>query len=347
MENAVLKSTQFRREREPSWRELETLLEKLRKGSPRSLTPQELTRLPTLYRGALSSLSVARAISLDQGLLAYLESLANRAYFQIYGPRASFAAVAMGFLRHGFPQAIRQLKGPVLLGIGLTAIAAIAGYFLCRANPEWYYTLMPDAMADGRVPTATTEELRKYLYETNTPTGDILSAFASWLFVHNAGIGIVCFALGFAFGLPTALLLIQNGLMLGAFIALYETHGLGIEIGGWLAVHGTTELLAVALCGGAGFGLARAILFPGVASRLAALAEAGRVAGQIALGCVLMLVIAGALEGYARQLVVTLWARYAIGGLMLAFWIFYFLQPLPPARSGESGGRESGDDDDR
>jgi hypothetical protein len=79
MDSAVLKSTQFRREREPSWRELEDLLEKLRRGSPRSLTPHELTRLPTLYRGALSSLSVARSISLDQGLLAYLESLANRA----------------------------------------------------------------------------------------------------------------------------------------------------------------------------------------------------------------------------------------------------------------------------
>lgn len=343
MDSAVLKSTQFRREREPSWRELEALLERLRKGSPRSLTPHELTRLPTLYRGALSSLSVARSISLDQSLLAYLESLANRAYFQIYGPRATFAGVAAGFLRHGFPRAVRRLGGPVLLGIGLTAIAALAGYFLCRANAEWYYTLMPGGMTEGRVPTASTEELRKYLYENETPPGDMLSVFASYLFVHNAGIGLVCFALGFAFGLPTALLLVQNGLMLGAFIALYAGHGLGVELGGWLAVHGTTELLAVALCGGAGFGLARAILFPGAHSRLASLAQAGRVAGQIALGCVLMFVIAGALEGYARQLVVALWARYAIGGLMLLFWAMYFLQPLPPAGVDDLGA-ESDDD---
>src|SRR6195256_3460430 len=103
MESAVLKSTQFRREREPSWRELETLLEKLRKGSPRSLTPHELTRLPTLYRGALSSLSVARSISLDQSLLAYLESLANRAYFQIYGPRTTLLRVVIDFAMRGFP----------------------------------------------------------------------------------------------------------------------------------------------------------------------------------------------------------------------------------------------------
>jgi uncharacterized membrane protein SpoIIM required for sporulation len=329
MDSTLLKSTQFRREREPSWRELEALLEKLRKGSPRSLSPQELTRLPTLYRGALSSLSVARAISLDQSLLAYLESLANRAYFQIYGPRAGFGRVALDFIRRGFPAAVQKLGRPVLLGLALTFLPALAGYWLCIGNAEWYYTLMPDAMADGRVPTASAEELRKYLYETEVPGGDLLSAFASFLFVHNAGIGIACFALGFAFGLPTALLLIQNGLMLGAFVALYVGHGLGVEIGGWLIIHGSTELLAVALCGGAGLALARGLLFPGAKTRLAALAESGRTAGQVALGCVLMLVIAGALEGYARQLVVTLWARYAIGLLMLLFWALYFLQPIP------------------
>lgn len=330
MESAVLKSTQFRREREPSWRELEDLLEKLRRGSPRSLTPQELTRLPTLYRGALSSLSVARSISLDQSLLAYLESLANRAYFQIYGPRKGFGAVAYAFVRRGFPAAMQQLKGPILLAVLLTVIAALAGYFLCMNNAEWYYTLMPESAAQGRMPTSSTAELRAILYDGDTAAGDYLSAFASFLFVHNAGIGIICFALGFAFGLPTALLLIQNGLMLGAFVALYVSHGLGLDIGGWLIIHGSTELLAIAIAGGAGFAIGGAVLFPGGKTRLAALADTGRTAGQVALGCVLMFCVAGMLEGFARQWVVTIWARYAIGGLMLVFWIFYFCQPLPP-----------------
>ena len=337
MESAVLKSTQFRREREPGWRELETLLEKLRKGSPRSLTPQELTRLPTLYRGALSSLSVARSISLDQSLLAYLESLANRAYFQIYGPRKGFFAVAGAYLRRGFPAAVQALKGPILLSILVSAIAALAGYSLCMGDAEWYYTLMPEGMAQGRMPTSTAEELRAILYDDDKAPGDLLSAFASFLFVHNAGIGIICFALGFAFGLPTALLLIQNGLMLGAFVALYAGHGLGPEIGGWLIIHGSTELLAIALAGGAGFALGGALLFPGNKSRLAALAETGRTAGQVALGCVLMFCIAGLLEGYARQWVVTLWARYAIGGFMLLFWALYFFQPLPRPSEDEAG----------
>ncbi len=53
----------------------------------RSLSLDELQRLPILYRAALSSLSVARTIALDRNLLLYLENLALRAYLAVYGPR--------------------------------------------------------------------------------------------------------------------------------------------------------------------------------------------------------------------------------------------------------------------
>ena len=37
-----------------------------------------------------------------------------------------------------------------------------------------------------------------------------------------------------------------------------------------------------------------------------------------------MLLVAGLLEGFARPLVTDVSTRYAIGGVMLAFWIVYF-----------------------
>ena len=79
MKRATLKSSQFRKEREASWRELDALVARMEQRSGVALEPSELMRLPTLYRAALSSLSVARAISLDRSLLGYLENLANRA----------------------------------------------------------------------------------------------------------------------------------------------------------------------------------------------------------------------------------------------------------------------------
>src|SRR5271156_1385851 len=83
-----LKSFRFRAEREADWRRLETLLNKAEGRSAAALSDEELLAMPVLYRATLSSLSVARATSLDQSLVDYLESLATRAYFFVYGTRA-------------------------------------------------------------------------------------------------------------------------------------------------------------------------------------------------------------------------------------------------------------------
>ena len=66
----------------------ESHLSQIERGGMRSLGAPDLLRLPSLYRATLSSLSTARSISLDRNVVAYLESLAARAYFHIYGTRS-------------------------------------------------------------------------------------------------------------------------------------------------------------------------------------------------------------------------------------------------------------------
>ena len=134
--------------------------------------------------------------------------------------------------------------------------------------------------------------------------------------------------------MPTALLMLYNGLILGAFSALYGSRDLTVELWGWLSIHGTTELFAIILCGGAGLHIASGILFPGTHGRLETLARNGRRAGIIVIGTVLMFFIAGLLEGFARQLVTDTWARYTIGGGALLCWMLYFWRA---GRSGEHG----------
>lgn len=59
-----------------------------------------------------------------------------------------------------------------------------------------------------RVPGATAEVLRQGLFSKTGEEG--LSIFATYLFNHNASIAIMCFALGFAFGVPSLMLLVQT-----------------------------------------------------------------------------------------------------------------------------------------
>jgi uncharacterized membrane protein SpoIIM required for sporulation len=159
---------------------------------------------------------------------------------------------------------------------------------------------------------------------------EMLEAFAAFLFSHNSQVAIFCFALGFAFGLPTAMLLVYNGLSLGAFLALFSSRGLGFEIGGWLFIHGTTELFAIILAGAAGLRIGWAVVFPGQQARLQAASHAGRTAAIAMAGVVLMLLAAGLLEGVGRQEITSDLARYGIGSAALLLWLLFYYAPRRP-----------------
>jgi len=324
-EDLELKSHRFRAQREADWRRLEALLNKAQGGQARRLTDEELLELPLLYRAAMSSLSVARATSLDASLIAYLESLATRAYFFVYGARTNLRERLTRFFGRDWPMAVRSLWVETLVSAAILVTASLAGYWLVLRDPDWYGAIMPSAMTEGRDPTATTAFLKHVLYSDDGRQN--LSAFATFLFTHNAQVSIFAFALGFAFCIPTALLIGDNGLSLGALGALYASRGLGFQLGGWLFIHGTTELLATVLAGAAGFRIGWAVIFPGARSRLDAAAAAARTAGAVMAGVVVMLIMAGILEGVGRQTIKLDWARYAIGGTMLGLWLAYFYLP--------------------
>ena len=337
MPTVQLTSHKFRRERESTWRDLERLVAKAERRGLGRLDSAELLRLPVLYRATVSSLSVARAISLDRNLTQYLESLSCRAYFLVYGARASVTGGVAGFFLGRFPAAVRAARWHLLAAAVALAIGAATAFALVTANQHWFYLFVPAELAGDRTPAASTGVLRRSLAEPETPPAERLWTFATFLFTHNARIGMLAFALGFAFGVPTLVLLFYNGLILGSFAALYAACDLTLELGGWLAVHGTTELLAIALCGAAGLQLGASLAFPGRYARLEALARSGRRAAGIVLGAVAMFLIAGLLESFARELVVDTTLRYAIGGGALLLWSVYFLG-AGRGRGGPEGG---------
>lgn len=325
MRDLQLKSQRFRAERQEDWRRLGVLIDKAEARGISSLSDADLLALPVLYRSALSSLSVARSISLDQDLTAYLESLSTRAYFFLYGTRANLLERIGRFFTYSWPKAAQVLWRETLVGVVLTIVGVVAAYVLISQDVDWFYSVIPPEMAQGRDPTASTAALRSTLYSQHD--GDSLSVFATFLFTHNAQVALFAFALGFAFCLPTAFLLIYNGCMLGAMLALFGSRGLGYQLGGWLSIHGVTEMLAVTLAGAAGFHIGWAIAFPGAQNRMEAAATAGKRAAVLMAGVVIMLIVAGGLEGFGRQLIHNDELRYGIGFGIGLFWLIYLYLP--------------------
>jgi uncharacterized membrane protein SpoIIM required for sporulation len=324
-ELVLVNASRFRAAHELDWQRLDGIVTRIERRGIGALTENDLLMLPLLYRSALSSLSVARETSLDRALVTYLEALCTRAYFQIYGVPTSFWTQLKDFFLRGWPHMVQLLWRETLVSLLLTLVAAIAGFLVVMHDATSFYAIFPDSLAGGRDPAASADALRATLYNKDEQNG--LAVFATFLFTHNAQIAIFSFALGFAFAIPTVLLIVYNGLMLGAFLAVFAAKGLMFPAGGWLAIHGTTEIFAIILSGAAGFRIGTAIAFPGRAARTDFAFAVGRQASVAMAGAVIMLILAGLLEGIGRQTVQSDFARYAIGIAVLVGWLVYFYMP--------------------
>lgn len=332
-EQPQLKSSQFRREREAGWRELEALVDRAERHGIESLDAADLHRLPILYRNALSSLSVAQAISLDRNLLDYLENLCARAYLSVYVLRRDFSRLLRDYITTIFPQLVRRYAWHIVASALFLLLGIFVGMFLTLQDSDRFYVFVSEALQQGRTPTASTQDLREVLYGDGGGWGAQLWTFATFLFTHNARIGMLAFSLGFAVGVPVFYLLFFNGLTLGALAALYDSRGLSLDFWGWVLPHAVTELFAVVLCGGAGLVVAQSVVAPGSYRRLQNLAHHGRQAGVIVLGAVVLFFLAALVEGIFRQTVQSIAVRYTLATLSVVGWTWYF------TRAGRGGAR--------
>ena len=320
---AVLRSDRFRLEREADWIRLEAIVNRMEKGKAGRLSDEDVLALPTLYRTLLSSLSIARENSLDAGLIDYLEGLALRSYFLVYGTQTSFARWLGSFFGGGWSRAVRAIQLDIWIALFVMIAGAAVGYILVAGDSDWFYALVPGNFSDARVPGASEQALRDTLFGGQEEDG--LGVFAAFLFSNNAQVAILAFALGFAFAIPSILLLIHNMALLGAMLWVFAQRGLTVDFIGWLSIHGTTELFAILLAGAAGIHVGRSIAFPGARSHLKAASDAGKRAALVMAGVIIMLICAGLLEGFARQLIDNTAGRFSVGGGMLLLWLIYFV----------------------
>jgi uncharacterized membrane protein SpoIIM required for sporulation len=319
-------SAQFRRDREASWRELDKLATTIEQRGLGALGADALSRLPTLYRAALSSLSVARAVCLDRNLLDHLESLTARAHLCVYGPREGVAAAIGRFLRVTFPASVRAAAPQLLTALSTLLLGFWIAFTLCSERlDDTYFYFIDSHRAQGRDPAASVEQLRATLFDDGSNDSGALSAFAAFLWSHNSRVTLLAFGLAILGGVPGLLIVLITGFELGAMSALFHARGLAVEWWSWILPHGITELFAILLGTAAGLRLAQGLVFSGPHGRLGTMSQRGREAGPLVFGAILLLFLAGQIEGIFRQAVQDVPVRYLLAAATAALWTVYFL----------------------
>jgi uncharacterized membrane protein SpoIIM required for sporulation len=190
------------------------------------------------------------------------------------------------------------------------------------------YALLPPS--EIRTPGATKEQLLEILRHGRDQRGGQKFFFASFLFANNLKVGMLAMGLGLLAAVPTVFLMLYNGMIMGAFIAVHVQAGVGLEAWAWILPHGITELGAIVLCGGVGLMLGVAVIGPGRRSRSDSLLHSGREAALTIIGTAGMLVLAALIESYLRQSHLSTAMRLAFAAGSVLFWALYVARGFVP-----------------
>lgn len=294
----------FVQARRGAWERLEALAARL---GHDPLTAAEVEELDRLYRRTAGDLAWARAAFPGSDAEGYLAQVTARAFGLTHRQRRGLGALA-ALYRDEIPRAFAQVRGAFLLAAALLGAGVAAGALAVAVEPGAAELLVPasirESVAEGRVWTR-----------------DLLSVSpgfgGSWVIRNNVTVASLAFVGGLALGLPTAALLVSNGLVLGAVAALAWRGGQGSSFLAFLSAHGPAELVALLLAAAAGLRLAGALLLPGEAPRGALLAARGREGGRLLAAVVPLLVLVGVVEvTVSPAAAFPPWARAALGAAL-------------------------------
>jgi uncharacterized membrane protein SpoIIM required for sporulation len=306
----------------PAWDELERLVNKARK-SMRRMTPEERSRLDVLYRRTTIHLSQVATRTSDRRLTRYLNDLTAAAHGLIYLPPKKSLFEGIGGLIESFARSLARHWKHHAISAALLLGGALLAYFAAMADPLAAYALWP--RSDPRQPGSTHEQLLEFLRHGRNQAGGTKFLFASFLFSHNLKVGLLSMATGVLAAIPTVLLMIYNGMILGVFVAIHRQAGIDAELWAWILPHGITELGAIILCGGAGLMLGQAVVAPGLSTRTEALSRAGQETGITCIGVAGMLCFAAVIESYLRQSHLSTTARLLFAAGSAVFWTLFIV----------------------
>lgn len=273
-----------------SWERLDELAARTR-GNAEALSAGELYELGRLYQIATSDLALAQRDFPNHQITRYLNQLVGRSHALLYREEPMRRQQLRRFYGEGFPRLYRALLPFTSLAFLLFLLPGVIAFFVVWQSPESIYTLLGRDIA----PLVHTVEEGE-LWTEIAPT--VRSAAAATILTNNIGVMFYAFAGSLTGGLLTLYVMLFNGLSLGAIFGLLQFHGMSLGLAEFVLAHGPVELSVIFLSGGCGLYVADGLLRPGLLSRQASLTERARVAVQLILGSVPLLIGAGLIEGF-------------------------------------------------
>jgi uncharacterized membrane protein SpoIIM required for sporulation len=287
----------FLRQQRAVWEALDRELLRYERDRLFRPTVEDSLLLFDLYEKCIADLGRLQE-TVQPELTNYLSSVVARAYGQIHSHRRRRRFRPKHWLFQTIPTTFRARFTPFLLAVLLTAVGGSLGATLMVVDRSAKQTLMP---FQGLL-NDPAKRVRQEEESHGKQLAGVKATFAASLIANNIRVALFAIACGITFGAGTILILLGNGIMLGAVAFDYVHAGEARFLLGWLLPHGVIEIPAILVAGQAGLILASALI--GWHSREARGDRLRSVAGDVTTlaGCAaLMLCWAGIVEGFVSQ----------------------------------------------
>lgn len=279
--------------------------------------PDEMARQ---FTELVNDLGYAKTFYPQSRVTDYLNHLAARIYLNIYRNKKEERSRVGQFVKTELPLVLYKHRRALLYSFLLFLCFSLIAAFSAAHDEQFVRGVLGDGYVD--------------MTEQNIANGDPFGVYKdgdamgmfSAIAYNNIRVAFLMFISGFFAGIGTLYMLFKNGFMLGAFQYYFFARGLGWPSVLVIWIHGTLEISAIVIAGGAGFVIGRSILFPGTFSRMKALKEGARDGVKIVFGLIPVFLAAALLEGFiTRYTDMPVWLSIFILGASLLFIGWYFL----------------------
>jgi len=306
-----VKEVTFINRNKKRWDEFEKTLK-----SPKS--PDELA---DQFIQITDDLSFARTFYPGSQVIAYINRIALKTHQEIYRNKREKTGRLKTFFTREIPLVLYEARKPFLISLIIFVAAALLGTISALSDDSFVRLILGDSYVN--------ETLNNI--EKGDPMGIYGKTDQSAMFVMITANNIRVAFLAFLFGLfthfGTGFLLFQNGVMVGSFLTFFFQKNLLATSILAIFIHGTLELSAITIAGGAGFMLANGLLFPGTYPRLHTFKEGVYKGTKVMIALVPVFIMAGFLESFVTRhyLTVPLIVNLLIIISSLALIVWYFV----------------------
>ncbi len=312
------------RARAPQWQALATEATTAAQ-RPRATVDEALSTLRT-YRVMAQHLASARELLPGSFLAAALENACATLHAAINRAPRLTGVRWLTLFRDDIPAAAASVRVLALWIAALLVASTFAGWWLISTYPELISLIASPRMIDG------VEHGHLWTYQVlDIAPPAMLSA---QIFSNNVVVTLGAFCTGLLFGLGAFYMIALNGLMLGGLLAFTHQHGLALGLVKFTLAHGPVELSVMCLAAAAGTALGEAVIRPVLPSRVESLRRRAAELGPLLLGCALLLLGSGLIEGFlSPRVMVSIPVRLGVGlgyWTLMLLWLSGRLMPRAP-----------------